>query len=219
MKVNKVGGKGNILELEFIDASPAQMNTLRRLITTEVPTLAVELCEFKNNTSALYDEMLALRFGLLPLVTDLSSYVLPSKEELDSGDYHARSSVKGTLKAKGPCVVLAKELVFKDPKIKPVYPDTILASLLEGQEIEVEVTAVLGQGKVHTKWAPGLVYYHEIPDGAKPADERSGGEAKKGTGHYYLKIESWGQLKPQELLIASIDQFNKILKEFNGLLG
>lgn len=217
MKVNKVGGKGNVLELEFKDATPAQVNTLRRLMTTEVPTLAIELCEFKNNTSALYDEMLALRFGLVPLTTDLSSYVLPSKEELDSGDFQARSSVKGTLKVKGPCSVLAKELTFKDPKVKPVYPDMIIATLLEGQEIEVEVTAVLGQGKTHTKWATGLVYYHEID--SKLADERHGGDGTKGTGHYYFKIESWGQLKPQEILTASIDQFNKMLKEFDSLLG
>ena len=49
-------------------------NTIRRLIIGEVPTLAVEDVEIKENSSQLYDEMIALRLGLSPIKTDLNSY-------------------------------------------------------------------------------------------------------------------------------------------------
>lgn len=229
MKVSKIGGKGNILELEFTDLSPAMMNTLRRLLSGEVPTLALEVIEIRKNSGILYDEVFAHRLGLLPLTTPVGDYDLPSEEEITNQEYSAKSSLKATLVAKGPCTVYAKDIKFKDPKVKPVYPDAPLAKLLEGQEIEIEATAVLGKGKEHTKWSPGLVYYHEIPKlkgkSLPVKDERGlieaghdSDEFETGTRHYYLRIEAWGQLKPTEMLTLAIDEFNKILKEFDGLV-
>lgn len=145
------------------DASYAQMNTLRRLCMSDVPVMAIEAVEFTKNSGILYDEMVALRLGLLPLTTDLDSYSLPTPEERESGDYSAKASVKASLSAKGPCMVYAQDLSFKDPKVKPVYPDMPIVQLLEGQEIELVATAVLGLGRDHAKWSPGLAYYRQRP--------------------------------------------------------
>lgn len=229
MNVSKIGGKGNVLELEFKDATPAVMNTLRRLLSGEVPTLALEVIEIRKNGGILYDEVLAHRLGLLPLVTPVGDYSFPTQEEVTNQEYSAKSSVKATLVAKGPCTVYAKDIKFKDPKVKPVFPETPLARLLEGQEIELEATAVLGKGTEHTKWNPGLVYYHEIPKlkgKSLPVMDEQGliaaghdsDDFETGTGHYYLRIEAWGQLKPTEMLTLAIDEFNKTLKEFDGLV-
>jgi len=163
MKARKLAGKGNELVLELSGLTPAQANTLRRLMMNEVPVMAIELVEFKQNSGILYDEMLALRLGLVPLTTDLKSYTMPTPEEQESGEYSAKSSVKLTLKAAGPCVVYAKDLKSKDPKVKPVFPEMPLVKLLEGQEVELVATAVLGFGKEHAKWSPGLVYYRQRP--------------------------------------------------------
>jgi DNA-directed RNA polymerase subunit D len=163
MDFTKIAGKGNDLVVEMNGVSAAQANTLRRLMMNEVPVLAVEQVEFKKNSSILYDEMLALRIGLIPLATDLGSYSLPSEEETKTGNYEAKSSVKGTLTAKGPCIVYSKDLKFKDPKVKPVYPEMPLVKLLEGQEVELTATAVLGLGRNHAKWSPGLIYYRQKP--------------------------------------------------------
>ena len=233
MKVKKIGGKGDILELEFEGVSPAYINTLRRAILEEVPTLAIEIVEFKQNSSILYDEIVAHRMGLIPLTTDLKEYSLPSAEEMETQEFHARSSVKATLTTKGPCTVYAKDLKFKDPKVKPVHPDTPIAQLLEGQEIELIATAVLGIGREHAKWAPGLAYYHEIQKwkgkSLLTADEHT--QRKKGamkgideseltgrTGHYYFRLECWGQLKPKVVLASAVERTNALLKEFDGLL-
>jgi len=133
------------------------------LMTNEVPIMAIELVEIHKNDSILYDEVLTHRLGLVPLTTDLSSYVMPTAEEVTSQEYLAQSSCKVTLEAKGPCIVYAKDLKSKDPKVKPVFPDMPLTKLLENQEIKMEATAVLGIGKVHAKWSAGHMFYRKIP--------------------------------------------------------
>lgn len=163
MKLAKLKSKANVLELEMKDTQDWYANTLRRLMMHEVPTMAIESVEMHKNDSILYDEVLTHRLGLIPLTTDLSSYALPSKEEKESGDYLAQSSVKLTLEAKGPCIVFAKDLKSKDPKVKPVFPEMPIVKLLENQELNFEATAVMGIGKEHAKWSAGHVFYRKVP--------------------------------------------------------
>ena len=54
----------------------------------------------------------------------------------------------------------ASQLETKDKAIKPVHPEMPITKLLKGQNLELEATAVLGRGKVHTKWSPGHIYYY-----------------------------------------------------------
>ena len=51
-------------------------NTLRRLMAVEVPVLAIDLVEFTKNSSALYDEIIAHRLGLVPLNHNFSNLSL-----------------------------------------------------------------------------------------------------------------------------------------------
>lgn len=140
----------------------AVVNTLRRLVLESVPTMAIDKVEFSKNSSVLYDEIIAHRLGLVVLRTDLKSYNL-LRECKCNGEGCARCQVSLSLKAKGPCSVYAEELVCKDPKIKPVFPKTIIAKLLKGQELEFVATAQLGVGADHAKWDPGLVYFKNKP--------------------------------------------------------
>jgi DNA-directed RNA polymerase alpha subunit len=39
-----------------------------------------------------------------------------------------------------------------------------IAKLLQDQEIAFDATAVLGLGKEHAKWSPGLIYYKHVPN-------------------------------------------------------
>ncbi|MDP7506613.1 MAG: DNA-directed RNA polymerase subunit D [Candidatus Woesearchaeota archaeon] len=144
------------------NVSPEIANTIRRYVMNEVPTMAIEDVEFTQNTSLLYDEIVAHRLGLLPLSTDLKSYTLQEKCNC-KGAGCAKCTVKMTIKGKGPCILFAGEMKSKDPKVKPLYPKTSIAKLIKKQEIELEATAMLGKGKVHTKWSPGLVYYKYKP--------------------------------------------------------
>lgn len=148
-------------EISSVDIS--YVNTLRRLFMNEVPVLAIEDVEFRKNDSGLYDEIVAHRLGLIPFKTDLKSYNIPSECKC-KGKGCGHCQLKMTLKAKGPCTVYASNIKTKDPKVKPIYPKMPVVKLLQGQELALEATAVLGIGKVHTKWSPCLAYYRELAD-------------------------------------------------------
>ncbi|MBU1204249.1 MAG: DNA-directed RNA polymerase subunit D [Nanoarchaeota archaeon] len=137
-------------------------NTLRRIMTAEVPTLAVETVEFTKNMSVLYDEVIAHRIGLIPIKTDLKSYNL--REECKcKGKGCAMCQLKFSLKVAGPCTVMSSELKSKDPKCTPAYPDMPIVTLEKNKKLELTATAKLGKGKEHTKFIPGLVYYRAYP--------------------------------------------------------
>lgn len=144
------------------DTTPAFVNAIRRTILESVPVMAIEDIEFKQNSSVMYDEMIALRIGLIPLKTDLKSYILPS-ECTCKGETCAKCSTTFTLSAKGPCTVYASDLKSKDPAIVPVYPEMPIVKLLKGQELELDAKAVLGLGRVHSKWVPAFAYYTYEP--------------------------------------------------------
>lgn len=145
------------------NVKPSFANALRRSMMNEVPVMAIEDVEIKKNSSALYDEVLAHRLGLVVLDTDLKSYNLPGNCKCN-GEGCARCQVEILLKVKGPKTVYASDLKSKDPKIVPIYPQTVIAKLLKDQQIELIATAVLGRGKEHAKWSSCLSIYRNIPE-------------------------------------------------------
>ncbi len=163
VEINLIEKKGNE-KVTFVlgKSTPAKANALRRVLIGELPVMAVDTVEISKNSSLLYDEMIALRVGLIPLTTDLKSYNLPSKCKCE-GKGCARCQVKLSLKAKGPCTVYASELESDDKAIKPFYPKIPIVHLLKNQSLELEATAVLGLGNVHAKWSAGHAYYVQYP--------------------------------------------------------
>ena len=157
MDVSLIKKEGHRVSLEISETNHITLNTLRRLILEEVPTLAIEEVHFLKNSSALYDEMIALRLGLVPLKTDLDSYVFPEqgKRENDPSTF-----VNFKLKVPGPATVYAEDLKSQDPKIVAVYPKLVITKLLKNQQLELEAKAILGNGLQHMKFSPGLAYYH-----------------------------------------------------------
>ncbi|MDP7179921.1 MAG: DNA-directed RNA polymerase subunit D [Candidatus Woesearchaeota archaeon] len=149
-------------KLSFIlkETNPAYANALRRVMVEDVPTMAIENVEIRKNSSILYDEVIAHRLGLLTLTTDLKSYNLPEKCKCE-GKGCARCQLNLTLSVKGPFTVYASDIKTKDSAVKPVFSKTPIVKLLKGQTLELEATASLGQGKVHTKWCPGSIHYKQ----------------------------------------------------------
>lgn len=164
MKCEKIKEEKKKGKLSFLlkESDETFANLIRRLIIEEVPTLAVEEIEVKDNSSALYDEMLALRLGLIPIKTDLKSYRLPkNQDEIDEKSAQCTLQIK--LKSSKKGYVYASEAESSDPKCTFVYEEMPIVKLLSKQKIDVVMTAVMGQGKEHTKWTPGLVFYKREP--------------------------------------------------------
>ncbi|MFC1753505.1 DNA-directed RNA polymerase subunit D [Thermoproteota archaeon] len=143
-------------------ASPAFANMLRKMIIDEVPTMAIEDVEFRKNSSVLYDEIIAHRLGLIPLTTDLKSYMVKDACKC-GGEGCNRCELKLIMKQKTGGSVYASDMESKDPKVIPVHPGTLIVKLGKGQVMEFEATAAMGRGKDHVKWAPGLVFYKYKP--------------------------------------------------------
>ncbi len=257
MDIKVLNNKDNKLSFVLKDTTPAFANTLRRLMISEVPVLAVRKVTFVKNSSALFDEMIAHRLGLIPLTTDLDNYVLPSKCSC-KGAGCAKCQLSLTLKAEGPITVYSSDLKSQDPKIKPVFGKMPIVTLLKGQELEFEATVTLGTGKEHAKYSPALVYYKAYPkitiDKVKNVEEvmkscpvdvfevegktlkvknleachlcnacvdisdPKGAVTVEGSEKDFIfTIESWGNLKPREILDAALNVFDEKLDEFSNL--
>lgn len=153
-------GLKTMFRLKEVNASFA--NALRRVMIAKVPTLAIEEVSFTQNSSALYDEVIALRMGLLPLKSD-PDFVF-SKDCKCKGKGCSKCTVTFNLDKTGPCTVIAGDLVSSDPRIVPAFPDMPIVILLEGQEIRLEAEAIKGVGSEHSKWGPCWVSYQYFPN-------------------------------------------------------
>ncbi len=147
--------QNKIVFVEEIDESLA--NAIRRSCL-EIPVLAIDEVEISKNDSVLYDEVLALRLGLVPL----ENQNLELKEECScKGRGCNNCTIQLKLKAKGPCTVYSGDL---KGSVKPIYPDMPLTSLEEDAELELVAFARLGKGIQHTKYSPGLVFYRNVAE-------------------------------------------------------
>lgn len=99
--------------LENVDMSFA--NSLRRVMITDIPTLAIDMVEVQSNTTPLPDEMLAHRLGMIPLISTDATRVLVDHRECSCEEGCDRCSVELTLSArceeKGIMPVTSKMLV------------------------------------------------------------------------------------------------------------
>jgi DNA-directed RNA polymerase alpha subunit len=203
-------------KLSFVTDMPIYLaNAIRRSVL-EIPIMAIDEVEIFKNDSALYDEIIAHRIGLIPIETNKAS-----------------KDVKFKLKTKGPRTVYATDFepsVGSDLKLPIVILD-------EGQEFEVIAEAKLGKGIEHIKYSPGLVYYKHNLDSdvlnivyvdaegnisyddedLKNVSEEIVEKVRKAKGceELIFEIESWGQLDSKDIFLKAIDALNSNLKEFD----
>ena len=153
-------------EMVFIvrDAEVPFINAIRRVAMVNVPKIAIEDVNIIRNDSAMFNEVLAHRLGLTPLVSDLDAIEGLSLPEDDDWDIF-ENGIMFSLNEVGPKVVYSKDLISSDSKIKPVYDTLPLVKLKEGEEINFEAVAKVGYGKEHAKWMPTTVCaYKQYPE-------------------------------------------------------
>lgn len=128
---------------------PYFVNALRRVLLAEVPKLAIDEVTFYDNTSALFDEMVAHRLSLLPVPTDPATLNLAGQTDDEGNPSYI---VRYTLTKEGPGTVYSGDLECEDPAFAVADPKIPIVRLLEGQRLILEATAVLGTGTDHAKW-------------------------------------------------------------------
>jgi DNA-directed RNA polymerase subunit D len=142
--------------------APGFVNELRRIMLSEIPTMAIEWVDFKKNDSALNDEVVANRLGQIPLTFKEGNYNLPEECKCE-GKGCSQCQVKLTLKKKGPCMVYSGDLKSTDKTVQPFFDKIPIVELFEDQELEFIAIAQLGLGKTHAKWQGAVVGYKNKP--------------------------------------------------------
>lgn len=176
----------------------------------EVPTMAIDDVIIVENTSSMYDEVLAHRLGLIPLVTDLDSYVMPEActchSELGCGK--CRVTLTMDVEAKDDILPVYSSDLKPDPSnpsIRPVSDRILITKLAPGQRIRLEAYAGLGIGQKHAKWQPVSVCTYRY----KPRiqiSRKNGGECKEAIDACHAKVYAWenGALQVVNLLACDL---------------
>jgi DNA-directed RNA polymerase subunit D len=145
----------NDFEVEFIDpgdrsarflvrgVSPAVANGIRRAMVADVPTFSIDTVRFVENSSVMFDEMIGLRLGLVPLSTPL--------DDFEEGDV-----VTLALDVEGPATAYSGDIESSDPMVEPADDNVPIIELKENQHLELEADAVLDSGKSHAKHQGGV---------------------------------------------------------------
>ena len=137
-KENKIVFKADIKE--------SLGNAIRRYLN-QISVLAINEVEINKNGSALYDETVAHRMGLIPLKMDKTT------------SEKTKASLKLASKKEG--IVTSGEL---KGSIEPVYDNIPITFLDKGQEIEVVANVEAGKGVEHIKFSPGMMFYRNVSE-------------------------------------------------------
>lgn len=191
-------------DLVGIDTSVS--NAFRRIMISEVPSVAAEQVYIFNNTSVIQDEVLAHRIGLIPIKIDpdLLSWIDTSVDEKDrftdvntvvltldvacTRNPHAPKNSTDPKELYRNSNVYAKDLKFepqgnqlenfKTPVV-PADPDILLAKLRPGQEISLRVHCILGIGADHAKFSPVSTASYRLLPTIEITQPITGSDAKK----------------------------------------
>ncbi|KAF7384663.1 DNA-directed RNA polymerases I and III subunit RPAC1 [Vespula maculifrons] len=172
------------LEFDLIGCHSSLANALRRILLSEVPTMAIEKVFILNNTSLIQDEVLAHRLGLIPLKADPRLFEYPSTNEKDENEVSDQDTLRYEMKvtctwnpqppkdSRRPNDIYRNNNVYsRDIKWIPIgrqaelYPrgteqlgvlegDILVCKMRPGQEIHAFMHAVKGIGRDHAKFSP-----------------------------------------------------------------
>jgi len=183
-------------------------NALRRICLNGVPVFAIDTVDIIENSSVLADEGIAHRLGMIPLTTDLSRFVEPSKCECHSETGCSNCRVMLMIDSGGDNdttrTVMSSEITSEDDTVKPVSDKIPIVQIAPGQRIKIEAYARLGRGTEHARWNASNIATL-IP--TEKEDE------------HVLTVETTGALSPEHILVDGVNELSKRLEEFKMLLA
>lgn len=175
------------LEFDMVGIDAAIVNAFRRILISEVPTMAIEKVFINNNTSIIQDEVLAHRLGLIPIYADprLFEYVSegdmngtpsdtivfelkikcsknPNADTTDPDDLYINHKVYSRHMKWIPIGNQAD--LFKEGDIRPVDDDILIAKLRPGQKLDLRMHCIKGE----CCCSPVILNFHWKADKRQP---------------------------------------------------
>ncbi|XP_011646052.1 DNA-directed RNA polymerases I and III subunit RPAC1 [Pogonomyrmex barbatus] len=184
LKINVVKEEDNEIEFDLIGCHTSLANAFRRILLSEIPSMAIERVYVINNTSLLQDEVLAHRLGLIPLRADPRLFEYPPSNARADDEVSDQDTLRYELKvtcsvnpqapknSRLPEDMYKNSIVeSKDIKWVPIgrqadmfprgteqlgvlYDNILICKMRPGHEIHVFMHAVKGIGKDHAKFSP-----------------------------------------------------------------
>ncbi len=145
MKVSIIENLPGVVRIDVSGITYALANAIRRIATASVGCFAVDSVTFYENSSAMFDEYIAHRIGLVPLLTPKG--------------YGETDSVVLSLESDGPGTVYSKDLKSSDKEVTAANGNIPIIKLADGQRIRADCKAVLGAGSRSAKFQPGIISY------------------------------------------------------------
>lgn len=210
----------NMIRFKVHRFNVSQGNAIRRILISEVPTLAVELVEIYENESPLHDEFISHRIGLLPIDSnDVDNFNFCS--ECDSEYLCEKCSVSFACEVKNDTenniTVSSADFVSDNPKYQMLFnkkdgPTIPITKLAPGQSIKLTAIAMKGIGQEHQKWSPVTVckcmYFVNDED-----DLVTQFKQYEEPTDFTFELETVDSIKPKKaLLLASDILIDKLLK-------
>lgn len=176
------------MEFDVVGIDVSIANAFRRIMLSEIPTMAIEKVYLINNTSIIQDDVLAHRLGLIPIKADprLFQYQQENSEGTPEDTLKFELKVKCKKNPYAPksaadinelynTKILSKEIkwipfgnqsdIFSENDIGLVHDDILVTKMRPGQEIELEMDVVKGVGKDHAKFSPvATASYRMLPE-------------------------------------------------------
>jgi DNA-directed RNA polymerase subunit D len=145
--------QGNRIEFIAKGVDTSFANVVRRYALSRIPVLAIDVITFYDNSSAFWDEYIAHRIGLMPVITPAN---IPESTE-----------VILSLDAEGPKVAYASDMSSTDKEITVAKGNIPIVTLGPNQHLRFEAKATLGTAQKHAKYQAGLISYGTEGDGLR----------------------------------------------------
>lgn len=198
----KVAKKGkDAIQMTIDGITPSFANSLRRIMIAEVPTLAIEHVDITKNNSALFDEVLAHRLGMIPLVFDPKKFNAPGECSC-RGKGCPSCQVVFAVEKSTPGMVTSGDLKSSNKAVKPTDTGFPVVELLDNQQLKLEAIAQLGRGADHIKWQAAIASYGYEDD------------AKGNPKTFTFTVESTSGLPPEEIVAQAVEILEGKAAEF-----
>ncbi|XP_033226860.1 DNA-directed RNA polymerases I and III subunit RPAC1 [Belonocnema kinseyi] len=180
------------LEFDLIGCQTSLANAIRRILLSEVPSMAIEKVFIMNYTSIMQEEVLAHRLGLIPLRADARLFEYPSTEGNKDDDVSEHDTLRYSLKVtcsnnkQAPKESRRHEEMYINHKVYSgdikwspfgkqherypegenqvgvIHQDILLNEMNPGHEMNLFMHAVKGIGKDHAKFSPVSTAFYRL---------------------------------------------------------
>lgn len=212
----------NIYNFTVVSSDLFSANKLRKIISSSIPSLALDELIFKQNSSNFCDEMISNIISQIPIYSGKNFYKL--FKTLDLGLISNYKNFNKFVLNVSNHYYLGSRLILSDflinlnnNEIQVISNDIPLVRLNYGQEIELEITTAIGcenfnifKSNRYTspKWNPVVsCIFKKMTDNYQDK-----------VGEYELEIEIKGSVDVQDILKIALDIYQNEVKTKNKIL-